>query len=135
VDSSQADDLITTDSHTGTDLDHYIRKIDPWSVAKSAFVLGIVIAGVLMVTTIVIWLILSAAGVFDSVTNVFANSDSATKSSGINWVSLARLIGVSMLIGAIEIALLTVFSGLFAMLYNLSVGFTGGIRVSVREER
>ena len=135
MDSSQADDLITTDSHTGTDRDHYIRKIDSWSVAKSAFVLGIVIAGVLMVATIVIWLILSAAGVFDSVTNVFANSDSATKSSGINWVSLARLIGVSMLIGAIEIALLTVFSGLFAMLYNLSVGFTGGIRVSVREER
>ncbi len=131
---STSPEELDTSTTTETNHDvHIIRRLDPWSVAKSSFMLGIVIAGVLIIATTVIWLILSAAGVFDSVTSVFSK-DADSTSSGINMVSFARLIGVSMLIGAVEIVLLTVFSAVFAQLYNLSVGFTGGIKVTVGKE-
>ncbi|NDE05263.1 MAG: hypothetical protein EB003_11555, partial [Flavobacteriia bacterium] len=36
-------------------------------------------------------------------------------------------------IGAIEVVLLSVLATVFAALYNLSVGFTGGIEVNVTD--
>jgi hypothetical protein len=104
----------------------HLTHIDPWSVAKRAFVLGVTIAGVLIVATVVLWLALSAAGVFDAVTALWSDA-SGNEGSGISFLSLGRLLGLAMVVSAIEIVLLSVLSTLFAVLYNLSVGFTGGV--------
>ena len=104
----------------------HLTHIDPWSAAKRAFVLGVLIAGVLIVATIVLWLVLSAAGVFEAVTNLWSDASGNT-GTGISFLSLGRLLGLAMVVSAIEIVLLSVLSTLFAVLYNLSVGFTGGV--------
>jgi len=104
----------------------HLTHIDPWSAAKRAFVLGVTIAGVLMVATVVLWLALSAAGVFETVSALWSDA-SGNEGSGISFLSLGRLLGLAMVVSAIEIVLLSVLSTLFAVLYNLSVGFTGGI--------
>ena len=104
----------------------HLTHIDPWSAAKRAFVLGVLIAGVLIVATIVLWVVLSAAGVFEAVTNLWSDASGNT-GTGISFLSLGRLLGLVMVVSAIEIVLLSVLSTLFAVLYNLSVGFTGGV--------
>jgi hypothetical protein len=48
-----------------------VTRLDPWSVAKSSFVLGVTIAGVIIVATVALWVLLSAAGVFEAVTGLF----------------------------------------------------------------
>ncbi len=103
----------------------HLTHIDPWSVAKGAFVLGVTIAGVLLVATTVLWLMLSSAGVFDAVSSLWSDASGNT-GSGVSFLSLGRLLGLTMVVSAIEIVLLSVLSTLFAVLYNLSVGFTGG---------
>jgi 1,4-dihydroxy-2-naphthoate octaprenyltransferase len=107
----------------------HLTRLDPWSVAKASFMFGITLAGVIMVATIALWLILSAAGVFEAITSIF-NDAAGNDNGGINFLSLGRLVGLSMLVSAAEIVLLTVLSSIFAVLYNLSVGFTGGIEVT-----
>ncbi len=102
-----------------------LTHIDPWSAAKSAFMLGVTIAGVLIVAVVVLWVVLSAAGVFEAVSGLW-NDAAGSDSAGISFLSLGRLIGLTMVISAIEIVLLSVLSTLYAVLYNLSVGFTGG---------
>ena len=111
----------------------HITRLDPWSVAKSAFMLGVTIAGVLIVATIGLWLMLSAAGVFDAVTSLFKDVSGNSTTSELNFLSLGRLVGLTMVVSAAEILLLTVISSLFATLYNLSVGFTGGIQVTLSD--
>ena len=111
-----------------------LTRFDPWSVAKSSFMLGLTIAGVIIVATIVLWVLLSAAGVFDAITGLFNSVSGNSSSSGVSFLSLGRLIGLSMVVSAIEIVLLSVLATIFAALYNLSVGFTGGITVTVAEE-
>ena len=111
-----------------------LTRLDPWSVAKSSFMLGLTIAGVIIVATIVLWVLLSAAGVFDAITGLFNSVSGNSSSSGVSFLSLGRLIGLSMVVSAIEIVLLSVLATIFAALYNLSVGFTGGITVTVAEE-
>ena len=111
-----------------------LTRLDPWSVAKSSFVLGLTIAGVIIVASIALWLLLSAAGVFDAITGLFKSVSGNDSSSGVSFLSLGKLIGLSMVVSAIEIVLLTVLATIFAALYNLSVGFTGGITVTVTDE-
>jgi hypothetical protein len=105
----------------------HLTHIDPWSAAKRAFVLGVLIAGVLIVATVVLWMVLSAAGVFEAVSSLWSDASGNT-GSGISFLSLGRLLGLAMVVSAIEIVLLSVLSTLFAVLYNLSVGFTGGVQ-------
>ena len=103
----------------------HLTHIDPWSAAKSAFMLGVTIAGVLLVTVTLLWGALSAAGVFEAISGLW-NDAAGSNSASISFLSLGRLIGLTMVISAIEITLLSVLSSLYAVLYNLSVGFTGG---------
>ncbi len=110
----------------------HLTHIDAWSVAKSAFMLGVTIAAVLIVMATVLWLLLSAAGVFDAVTGLF-NDVSGSDGMGVSFLSLGRIIGLAMIVSAIEITALTVLSALFAVLYNLSVGFTGGIEITITD--
>ena len=104
----------------------HLTHVDPWSVAKGAFVLGVTIAGVLLVATTVLWVMLSAAGVFEAVSTLWSDASGNT-GRGVSFLSLGRLLGLTMVVSAIEIVLLSVLSTLFAVLYNLSVGFTGGV--------
>ena len=82
----------------------HLTHIDPWSVAKGAFVLGVTIAGVLLVATTVLWLMLSSAGVFDAVSSLWSDA-SGNSGSGVSFLSLGRLLGLTMVISAIEIVL------------------------------
>ncbi len=109
----------------------HLTRLDPWSVAKAAFMLGVTLAGVTIVATIALWIMLSAAGVFEAITGLF--KDVSGSNSGVSFLSLGRLIGLSMVISAAEIVLLSVLSTIFAVLYNLSVGFTGGIEVTLTD--
>ena len=109
----------------------HLTRVDPWSVAKGAFMLGVTLAGVTIVATIALWLMLSAAGVFEAITGLF--KDVSGSSSGVSFLSLGRLVGLSMVVSAAEIVLLSVLSTLFAVLYNLSVGFTGGVEVTLTD--
>jgi hypothetical protein len=93
--------------------------------------LGVTLAGVTIVATIALWLMLSAAGVFEAITGIF--KDVSGSSTGVSFLSLGRLVGLSMVVSAAEIVLLSVLSTLFAVLYNLSVGFTGGIEVTLTD--
>jgi hypothetical protein len=128
VESSTASKESATPRHARL----HLTRLDPWSVAKAAFMFGITLAGVIMVATVALWLILSASGVFDAITSIF-NDAAGNENGGINFLSLGRLVGLSMLVSAAEIVLLTVLSSIFAVLYNLSVGFTGGIEVTLSD--
>jgi hypothetical protein len=86
---------------------------------------GVTIAGLLLVAVTLLWGALSAAGVFEAITGLW-NDAAGSNSASISFLSLGRLIGLTMVISAIEITLLSVLSSLYAVLYNLSVGFTGG---------
>lgn len=109
----------------------FVTHLDPWSIAKSAFMLGLILGAVTIVATIALWLMLSAAGVFEAITGVISDASGSTAS--VNFLSLGRLIGLSMVVSAAEIVLVSVLATLFAVLYNLSVGFTGGVEVTLTD--
>ena len=52
----------------------------------------------------------------------------------LSLVGFSRVMGVALVLAAVEIVLVSALSTLFAFLYNLSVGLTGGLEVTLSED-
>lgn len=109
----------------------YVTRIDPWSVAKVAFMLAVALGIVLVVAIAVLWWVLDFTGVFETlarnVNDVVGNAQ--TNFDLLSLLDLTRVLGVAIVLASIEVVLVTGFVTLFAMLYNLTVPMTGGVEV------
>lgn len=113
----------------------YVSRVDPWSVAKAAFLLAIAIGATILVAIALLWFALDALGVFGAIArNVNEIVGSAeTTFDLMSVLSLGRVMGVALVIASVEIVLVSVFAAVFAFLYNLTVPMTGGIEVDLTD--
>jgi hypothetical protein len=113
-----------------------VTRLDPWSVMKTAFMLSVSLAVVVLVAISLLWWTLSVTGVFDAIGRTIDDVAGSTTSSFdfLSLVSFSRVMGVALVLAAIEIVLVSALTTLFAFLYNLSVGLTGGLEVTLSED-
>lgn len=115
----------------------FVTRLEPYSVAKTAFVLSLSLAIVIIVATILMWAVLAISGTFDIINSTVDDIGGAGASAFdiFSFVSFGRIIGVALLIAALEIVLTTVLVTVFAAIYNATVTFTGGIEVTLSEDQ
>jgi hypothetical protein len=113
-----------------------VTRLDPWSVMKTAFMLSISIGIVLLIATALLWWTLDVTGVFAAVGRTIDDvAGSGTSSFDfLSLVGFSRVMGVALVLTAIEVVLGSALATLFAFLYNLSVGLTGGLEVTLSED-
>jgi hypothetical protein len=113
-----------------------LTKIDPWSVLKTSFMLSIAFAIVLLVAVAILWWVLDRLGVFDSLSRTVNDiAGSGTTQFDLKSVlSFGRVMGITLVLAAFQIVLLSVLATLFAFLYNLAVGISGGLELTLAEE-
>ncbi len=114
-----------------------LSRVDPWSVMKTAFLLSIAFAVVTVVSVLIVWSVLGAAGVWDSINasvqNVVGGQDSANFDV-TNYVGTSRVLGFTMLVAVIDVVLITAVATLAAFLYNMSAALLGGVEVTLSED-
>jgi ABC-type Fe3+ transport system permease subunit len=103
--------------------------IDFWSVVKFSFLIWLCLGVVLIVATALVWIVLNSTDVFahlDSLLrDILGNDDfSVTDSFGLGQVLL-----FSFVVAILNTVTGTILGALGALLYNLSVRFTGGLLV------
>jgi hypothetical protein len=116
--------------------DLVISRLEPWSVMKFSFLMSLVAWVVLFVAVAFLYFVLSSLGVFTSIQHTLSSVTSSSGSSGTNlghWFSASRVLGYTMLLGAVNIVLITALSTVGAMIYNLVTHLGGGIEVTLRE--
>ncbi len=113
-----------------------LSRIDPWSVMKSAFMLSVSIAIVTLVAVALLWWSLDVTGVFAAIGRTIDDvaGSGSTSFDFLALVGFSRVMGVALVLAAVEIVLVSALSTLFAFLYNLSVGLTGGLEVTLSED-
>jgi hypothetical protein len=115
-----------------------LSRIDPWSVMKVAFLLSIAFGIVTVVSVFMVWSVLGAAGVWDSINNTVSDTvSSGTTASTFNiqdYVGMSRVLGFTMLVSVIDVILITAISTLGAFLYNMAASLLGGIEVTLSED-
>jgi hypothetical protein len=112
-------------------------QVEPWSVMKTAFMLSIAIGIVTVVAVAIVWGVLGAAGLWDSVNSIV--QDSIGDSSGApfeiqKYLGTSRVLGFTMIVAVADVILITAIATLGAFLYNLAAGLLGGIEMTFAED-
>ena len=103
--------------------------IDFWSTVKLSFLAGICLAIIAIVGTFLVWTVLDRTGIFDQVNSLFKDISGAGGTDLKAILGLGQVMGFSLVVGVLDIIVITAFGAVFALLYNLSVKITGGLLV------
>ena len=113
-----------------------VSRIDPWSAMKMSFLISVAlgIAGVVMVA--VLWMILSGMGVFSEVNRLVGSvlQDSQNPFDLMDFLGFGRVLSLSIVIGVIDVILLTALSTLGAFLYNICSSLVGGLQLTLTDD-
>jgi hypothetical protein len=85
----------------------------------------------------VLWMILSGMGVFSELNRVIGQiaSDSEKNTFDImDYIGFGRVISLSIVIGVIDVILLTAISTLGAFLYNVCASLVGGLQLTLTDD-
>ena len=111
-----------------------LRHIDIWSAFKISFVLSIAMFFIWMVAVGVLYGVLSALGVFETLNSLFGQLGSASGSEVAGDVVTPKLIlGGAAVIGAINIVLMTALCTVATFIYNLCSDLVGGLELTLSE--
>jgi hypothetical protein len=115
-----------------------LTRIDPWSVMKTSFLLAIAFGVVTVVSVFIIWSVLSAAGVWDSINQTV--QDVVGGEDAGNWdvekyVGMSRVMGFTMLVAVVDVILITAIATLGAFLYNMAAALLGGVELTLAEDQ
>jgi hypothetical protein len=114
-----------------------LTHVDPWSVMKTAFLLSIALGIVTVIAVAVVWSVLGAAGVWDSINRTVQDvlgGDSGSTFDVENYVGTSRVMGFTMIVAVVDVVLITAIATLGAFMYNLAAALLGGVEVTLAED-
>lgn len=113
-----------------------ISRIDPWSVMKTTFLFSIAFGIMLVVIVAVLWGVVAGSGALQSINSTMTQliGDSGTKFNIEDYINAGRVIGLSAVLAALNVVIITAVSTLFAFLYNLAAAVIGGLEVTLAED-
>jgi len=113
-----------------------VARVDPWSVMKMSFLLSVAlgIAGVIL--TAVLWMILSTMNVFSDIEGVLQSLQTTTSDpfSIKDYVGFGRVVSLSIVIGVIDVILMTAIATVMAFLYNNCSALVGGVQLTLTDD-
>jgi hypothetical protein len=111
-----------------------LRHIDTWSALKISLVLSIALFFIWMVAVGVLYGVLNALGVFDTLNELFGQLGTDTGSDTGNKVLTPGVVfGGAAIIGAINIVLLTALCTVGTFIYNMCSDLVGGLELTLSE--
>jgi Transmembrane domain of unknown function (DUF3566) len=110
-----------------------IRRIDPWSTLKVSLLLSVSLFFVWMIAVAFLYLVLGGMGVWSKLNSNVGDLLNNTSGSSGELVSSGTIFGGAVLIGLVNIVLLTAMATIAAFVYNLTTDLVGGIEVTLAD--
>jgi hypothetical protein len=113
-----------------------VARVDPWSVMKMSFLLSVALGIAGVVLTAVLWMILSTMNVFSDVEGVLQSLQTTTSDpfSIKDYVGFGRVVSLSIVIGVIDVILMTAIATVMAFLYNICSALVGGVQLTLTDD-
>ncbi len=115
-----------------------VSRVDPWSVMKISFLISVAmgIAGVILMA--VVWTLLSGMGVFADVNGIIHDLTQGESNQSsfdlMDYLGFGRVVSLSVVIGVIDIILLTAIATIGAFLYNICASLVGGLQLTLSDD-
>ncbi len=110
-----------------------IRRIDPWSTLKVSLLLSVALFFVWMIAVAFLYLVLGGMGVWAKLNSNVGDLLNNTSGSAGELVSSGTIFGGAVLIGLVNIVLLTAMATIAAFVYNLTTDLIGGVEVTLAD--
>jgi hypothetical protein len=111
-----------------------LQRVDPWSVFLFSLVASVCLGVVLLVAAAALYLVLDVLGVVSSLNGLVGEVvPGEGASAGQSVFTAGRVLGLTAVLAAVDVVLLTALATLSALLYNLCASLTGGIEVVLGE--
>lgn len=111
-----------------------ISRVDPWSALKLSFLVSVAIGVMIVIATAVLWFVLDSMHVWSQVDGLLKTLNSEALLQLGQFMEFGRVISFSVVVGVIEIVLMTAFGALMALIYNVVAMLVGGLHVTVTDE-
>ncbi|WP_395956536.1 DUF3566 domain-containing protein [Bifidobacterium rousetti] len=112
-----------------------LTRLNVWSVAKVSFMMGVAGAIIQIVAATLVWLLLSAVGVFGHVASIVSSTGLATDNFNLDSVlSLPTVLSVVTILAIVGIVLWTLLCTILAAIYNVVSSLVGGIHVTLGDD-
>lgn len=121
-----------TDARGGRAATLRMSYIEPWSVTRMAFAISVAMMIVGVVAVAIFWVVLDVTGVWEqidgSVTTVLSDDSSSFRIT--DYLGFGRLVGLSLVVSALNVIIMTILATIAAHLYNLAAQLLGGFEVT-----
>ncbi len=111
-----------------------ISRVDPWSALKLSFLVSVAIGIMLVIATAVLWFVLDSMHVWSQIDGLLKTLNSEALLQLGQFMEFGRVMSFSVVVGVIEIVLMTAFGALMALVYNVVAMLVGGLHVTVTDE-
>ncbi len=108
-----------------------LKAIEVWSAVKLGFFVSVALAIATIVGAFLLWLVLSSAGVFGSVTGLL--SSVLGDGSGVNLEAefgLGNVMGTAVSLALLNVVLTTALAAVWAAIFNLIAKMVGGVSLT-----
>ena len=112
-----------------------LSRVDTWSVLKIAFLLSVAVAIASVVLTATLWTVFAGMGTFSAINDLLRTLDrQGSQFDILNYLGFGRTVSFSIVIGVLNIILLTAIATLTAFLYNICASLVGGVQLTLSDE-
>ncbi|MGJ3508423.1 DUF3566 domain-containing protein [Enemella sp. A6] len=115
-----------------------LAKFDPWSVMKTTFLFSIAFMIASLAAVMLLYSVISSSGVFDAINDivgqVLAAPGDTTPFKIEDYLTPQRVAGFTLVVGVLNVVLMTAIGTLAAFLYNLASSLLGGLEVTLAED-
>ena len=112
-----------------------LTHISAWSMAKVAFLLGIAGGIIQIVAVLIVWLLLDAVGVFQSITSIVSSTGLNTGSFDLKSVlSLSTVLSFTTIFSIVEVVIFTLLASIATLLYNVVTALVGGLHLTLGDD-
>lgn len=112
-----------------------VRRFDPWSVLKLSLVFGVTLFFIWLVAVGALYVVLDGMSVWDKINGTYTSLVEGAEGSTApdELITPLRVFGISAVVGAINIVLLSALATVSAFIYNVCADMAGGLELTLSE--
>ncbi|KTF04521.1 MULTISPECIES: DUF3566 domain-containing protein [Trueperella] len=111
-----------------------ISRIDPLSALKLSFLVSVGVGIMIVIAAILLWFTLDAMHVWARIDELLVTLNSAPLLELGQFMQFGRVVSFAVVVGVIEVVLMTLFGTVMALLYNVVAMLVGGLGITVTDE-
>ncbi len=111
-----------------------ISRVDPLSALKLSFLISVGIGIMIVVAAVILWFVMDAMHVWARIDDLLVTLNSEPLLQLAQFMEFGRVVSFAVVVGVIEVVLLTLFGTVLALLYNVIAMLVGGLYITVTDE-